>query len=517
MVDILDHKGEPIRRQDLREPQTAKLTALHHEIGDHPSNGLTVQKLAAILREAEQGDIKSQCELFEDMEEKDGHILAEMGKRKRAILGLEWDIVPPRNATAQEERAAELAREIIQDIPDLEDLLLDLLDAIGKAYSAAELTWQRDGREWYPAAAEHRPPTWFTIPRADRNSIRLRNNTPEGEALQPFGWVLHTHKAKSGYLPRGGLHRTLAWPYLFKNYSLRDLAEFLEIYGLPLRLGTYPPGATDKEKSTLLRAVMSIGHAAAGIIPEGMQIDFKDAAKGGKDPFEAMIAWAEKTQSKAILGGTLTSQADGASSTNALGNVHNEVRWDLAVSDARQLAGTLTRDLVYPIVALNIGGIDSLRRSPRFVFDTREPEDLSLYAESLPKLVGIGMRIPSKWAHDKLNIPEPDEDEEILERQQQAPLAPLRRQSRAALRLDVDGPDVADDYTEQLDEAAAVIMTGMIEPVRRLVMEAESLEALRDGIIDLFEQGQVDDLAGVLQRAFAAADLAGRFEVDQDE
>ncbi|MGL9774415.1 MAG: phage portal protein family protein [Sodalis sp. (in: enterobacteria)] len=36
-----------------------------------------------------------------------------------------------------------------------------------------------------------------------------------------------------------------------------------------------------------------------------------------------------------MLGGALTTQADGKSSTNALGNVHNEVRHELIASDAR--------------------------------------------------------------------------------------------------------------------------------------------------------------------------------------
>jgi phage gp29-like protein len=60
----------------------------------------------------------------------------------------------------------------------------------------------------------------------------------------------------------------------------RDLAEFLEIYGLPVRLGKYPEGATEKEKSTLLQAVLSIGHNAGGIIPRGMEIEFQNAASG---------------------------------------------------------------------------------------------------------------------------------------------------------------------------------------------------------------------------------------------
>ncbi|MFV9492172.1 phage portal protein family protein [Pseudomonas aeruginosa] len=54
-----------------------------------------------------------------------------------------------------------------------------------------------------------------------------------------------------------------------------------------------------------------------------------------------MIEWCERTQSKAILGGTLTSQADGKTSTNALGNVSaTRYRKDLRDADAKLLAKT---------------------------------------------------------------------------------------------------------------------------------------------------------------------------------
>nr|WP_321167236.1 DUF935 family protein [Pseudomonas aeruginosa] len=45
------------------------------------------------------------------------------------------------------------------------------------------------------------------------------------------------------------MFRVLVWPYLFKNYSVGDLAEFLEIYGIPMRVGKYPTGATEKRNS----------------------------------------------------------------------------------------------------------------------------------------------------------------------------------------------------------------------------------------------------------------------------
>ncbi|MDE8660752.1 DUF935 family protein [Pseudomonas aeruginosa] len=62
-------------------------------------------------------------------------------------------------------------------------------------------------------------------------------------------------------------------------------------------------------------------------------------------------------------------------------------------ADAKLLAKTLSRDLVYPIAVLN-GLVDSWARCPRLVFDVQEAEDLSAYAAALPPLVKLGMQIP---------------------------------------------------------------------------------------------------------------------------
>jgi len=380
---ILGPDGQPLRTEDLREPQTAHLTSLHHEVGGHPSRGLTPSKLAGILDGAEQGDVVAQFELFEDMEEKDGHIMSEMSKRRRAITGLEWDIVPPDNATAAEKKAAAELYSLLQGLDDFEEVLFDTTDAIGKGFACQEIEWEHSAGTWLPRHIDHRPQSWFQLARGTRQEIRLRGSAG-GEALQPFGWITHAHRAKSGYLERSALFRVLVWPYLFKNYSLGDLAEFLEIYGIPMRVGKYPSGATQAEKLTLLRALAALGHNAAGIIPNGMELEFLNAAQGDPAAFKLMIEWCEKTQSKAILGGTLTSQADGASSTNALGNVHNEVRKELRDSDAKQVAKTLSRDLIYPIALLN-GLVTTWERCPRFKFDLQEPEDLKYYADALPR------------------------------------------------------------------------------------------------------------------------------------
>lgn len=402
-------------KDQLTQSQTENrsMTAYGAEF-EHPAIGLTPLKVHALLTQAEAGNMNAMLALFEDMEERDLHLLAEMSKRKRTVAKLDWSIKAPKNADANEQKYTEVISELIGIIENFEDIITDSLDAIGKGYSCHELHWVREGNVWLINDMQWHVPQRFIIdPFNQRELLLAGNGLGDDEPLWENAWLVHTHKAKSGYLVRGGLHRALVWSYVFKNYSVRDLAEFLEIYGLPLRLGTYPAGATDGEKLTLLRAVMEIGHRAAGIIPQGMMIDFKEAAKGSSDPFMDMIKWCEMSQSKAILGGTLTSQADGKSSTNALGKVHEETRLEIRDSDAKQLASSISRDVIGALMRINYPNV-SPRRYPKFVFDLAETEDIGVYSEALPKLVNIGMQIPAPWAHKRLGIPMVSGDEPVL-------------------------------------------------------------------------------------------------------
>jgi len=512
MVTLYDANDRPIKPAELKaEPQTARLGHLHREFAEHPSRGLTPARLARIFEDAEQGDLTAQAQLAEDMEEKDAHLYAELQKRKRAILTADWRLAAPVDASAKEQDETVRLEALLRELP-MDDLILDLAAAILPGYACVELEWAQSGKQWLPSGLHYRPADWFMTNAFDRDRLRLRTGDGQGEPLRPYGWIVHHHQAKSGYLARGGLCRVLAWPFLFRNFAARDLAEFLEIYGLPLRLGHYPPGSSSEEKSTLMQAVAGIGHAAAGIIPEGMRIEFQEAAKGGSDPFNAMIAWAESSVSKAILGGTLTSQVDGKGSY-AAAQVHDEVRRDILKADARQFAQTLTRQLVAPLARLNTG----LTSLPRFEFDLEEVEDLSLYAEALPKLAQAGLRIPAAWARQKLGIPEPDEGEELLTASMAAPVA-LKGLTPGLTRSreEREGNPQGDEQTlqlAQLEQVALQPLADMIAVIRRKVDEAQSLEELRDGLLDAWPQMDSRQLAEVMAQALAAAAMAGRYEI----
>jgi phage gp29-like protein len=298
-------------------------------------------------------------------------------------------------------------------------------------------------------------------------------------------------------------------------------------------VGKYPAGASDAEKSALLRAVVNLGHNAAGIMPQGMAIDFQKAADGTEGPFLAMISWAERSISKAVLGSTLTTQ-EGATGTQALGIVHNEVRRDILRSDA----------------ALNLGATDP-RRVPKFVFDVAEPEDLQALAAHLPKLASAGVAIPVSYVRKKLRIPEPDDGEEVLRGQPSpasageggaAPAAPGEGNGRRtpAPTADPEDDPKAEDPTDTTEARARVRtegdaldalvadalsqwqpqMTALLAPIEREL--AASVEAgetpaqFRDRLAGVLPKADATRLARVLAHAGFVAGLAGAADVDLD-
>lgn len=515
MVDILDHRGEPMRARAPTGQQSADLEWLHREFEGHPVRGLTPARLASLLEEIERGDLRALAELGNDLEERDSHIFTEVSKRRRALLSIPWSIEPPEDATAEEARLAERTREIVNGIPDLEDLILDLADAILKGWSCVEIEWRRRDGGWIPAL-HHRPPSWFTVHPDDRNTLRLRDGTAWGVALQPLGWIVHVHRARSGYLTQCALSRILAWPFLFKAFGLRDFADFLNIYGIPFRLGTYPPGATDDERATLLRAVTMLGRRAGAIIPEGMMIEIRDAARAGaQDPFRAMIDWGEASISRAVLGGTLTTIASPTGIGEGASGVQDEVRHELLHGDALQIGSTLSRDLVAPIAALN--GAGRATRAPRWRYDTERHADIVAWSGALPRLVSAGMSIPERWAMRRLGIPAPESGEPVLRMAGAPARDPARESLRALLRTaapasDADVPEI---QALRLNGDAGGAMDTIIDALRAEAArdDAGGLRALAERLMRRWPDLDRTRLAAVMGEAFVAAELAGRYEV----
>ena len=223
---ILDHNGQPIDLAKLREPQTARTAHLLREFDSHPARGLTPQRLQSIMVRAEQGDLIGQLELADDIEERDGHVYAELGKRKGAITALEWDVHAPDDATPAEQALAQEVEEWLEGLPEFDEILLAMMDAVLKGFSMHEMVWvpsSTGARKMLVPTFKFQPQRMFTTS-ADRRRLMLRSLAPDtqpdpaglppvmAESLQPFAWLAHMHHSRTGYLTRNSLARVLAWP-----------------------------------------------------------------------------------------------------------------------------------------------------------------------------------------------------------------------------------------------------------------------------------------------------------------
>lgn len=132
----------------IRRPVTARVAVgdVNDKFSDYPSNGLTPRRLARIFREADEGNVRAQMELFEEIEEKDTHLFSQMQTRKLAVTGLDWEVQPFSEDEADKE-IADFIDEQLKGIENFDEVLIDMLDAIGKGISIMELAWTvEDGK-----------------------------------------------------------------------------------------------------------------------------------------------------------------------------------------------------------------------------------------------------------------------------------------------------------------------------------------------------------------------------------
>lgn len=234
-----------------------------------------------------------------------------------------------------------------------------------------------------------------------------------------------------------------------------------------------------------------------------------------------MMDWCERTESKVILGATLTSQADGKTSTNALGNVHNDVRHDILVADARQLEGFF-RNMIDMLLRIN-GYEVSRRKLPKLVFDTRDIEDIETFSAGVKNLVESGVKtIPASWVHTKLGIPVPQKDEAVLEAPAQTgtplPVALNQRFRRiAALTTAAELSDPAQDALDNgrpVPEKIAAAMQNLIAPLVAALQDGRLPDEAMDIIAGSYPDLDDSELVTLLEQALFVADVWGRLNSD---
>lgn len=543
---LVDSSGRPLRQardvltQEIAAPSMASIRSI---AAGHPAQGLTPQRLASLLRQSEDGDAVAYLELAEEMEEKDLHYLSVMGTRKRAV-SQEPVTVKAASEDPEDEADAQLVRDWLDRLT-LQGELFDIMDAVGKGFSATEVVWSL-GDQWLPERLEWQDPRFFEFDRATGRKLLLRGGL-DGMSGLPLPlpenkFIVHLAPAKSGLPIRGGLARAAAWGYIFKNYAIKDWLAFMEVYGLPLRVGKYAPGTAESDIAILERAVAQIGQDAGAVIPQSMMIEFVQAAGAAANPemFERKCKYIDDQLSKAVLGQTSSADAKSGGIGSGQADLHGEVRRDIKSADTAQLSATLTRDLGKPMVMFNRG---IRKRYPLIIVGQPDPVDLKQALDGIDAAMRNSVPVGVSYFRKVTAIPEPKAGEEVLVRAPEnlpaegvgapsgpipgktAPIAlldPLKTASGGSRKLTVAAAAVSADQ-DAVDDAAdnaladwEKIASPVVNPIGELVVQASSLEELRASLGHVVARMDPAEFVETLAQACFGARLQGDAGIQEE-
>ena len=224
MSGLIDQWGQPLRREVMTREiagagGSAGTIGVRSPIAGYPADGMTPQRLAALLRSAAEGEPLEYFELAELIEERDLHYAGVLQTRKRSVSQIDIT-VEAASDDPEDVRRADRVREWLKR-DELQDEIFDMLDAIGKGVSFTEIIWDVSAGQWQPERLEWRDPRWFTFDRITLRQPMLRGGIDGGDHLggreemgHPAGRdrerrSVGRHEA-GGKSPRGGHRDPLA-------------------------------------------------------------------------------------------------------------------------------------------------------------------------------------------------------------------------------------------------------------------------------------------------------------------
>lgn len=376
-------------------------------------------------------------QLFQEMEERDAHLFATLQTRKNALLACPWKVIAV-NDSPPAQQAATLVNENLNRLPSLSSVLFNLMDALAKGFSIAEIIWQIDGdnggvyamdirtRNQSDFAFNSERDLYMLAEQADRFAPLVSSGQKHliprpGESmisgqraqLMPGRKFIHFASQGNSCSPYGSaLCLKAYWYYWLKKNTLQNWSLFNEKFGSPTAVARYSEDTSEEELRRLEATIASLPRDSGVLLPNGVGLEFLEARRSsGINTYRELADWCNDEISKIVLGQTLTTSEGRRSGSLALGQVHETVRRDYLASDAATLGQILTTQLSRWITDFNFG---IHTPAPRIVFDVDPPEKFESELAVDRELIKMGVPISADYFYQRYRRPVPQAGERTL-------------------------------------------------------------------------------------------------------
>jgi len=404
----------------MTQKQTIILTAPRR-------GGLDVGVYMEAIRKAEVIDYPMRarlCDLYADVK-LDSHLFSVLRKQKAAVLSTPIQFM-------RDGKVDESMSEHIKS-PWFTKFLGDLIDHDWEGVGGSLFQFYRDEKGWI---------NYDLIPRKHVDAINrtiLRNQTDlTGISWDEFSDLLYIGD------PRmiGNLAVAAFWVILKRN-NVGDWADFAEIFGRPIREGTYD--AWDEEaRQKLLNDIADMGGAGVIVHPNGTNINLIETGTvaGAGDLYERLGTYCNNEISKTVTGNTLTTEA-GDKGTQALGTVQKEGEEDINFFVKLNILNILNYEMtdIFAHLGINTEGGEFFFVPPKSKNSQEKVNVLKTLKNDLL------LPIDDEYLYEEFGIPKPKEYDSMKEDLIKAHSAP-------SLTPDDDDPD--DDDPNGTGEEAPV-------------------------------------------------------------
>lgn len=363
--------------------------------------------------------------IYDDMQ-KDAQVRSCLNTKKFAVLSKGWDVLPATDAQRDVEIAA-FVKFCLEDMRgSVQDVLFNVLDALAKGFSIAEVNWKLIPHGPYAGmvgleSIKSKNPWAFGFDMDEFLNVRHLTMTSGGTTvnLPADKFIVYTYMPEYE-MPFGQSDLRAAYKHWWsKEVILRFWNIYLEKFGMPTAKGAYRRGMPKNQQDELLRVLDKIQQETAIVVPEDVTVELLEAHRGGEAGYLAAIDFHNKQIAKAILGQTLTSDEGTRVGSLALAKVHLDVLGFYIEKLRRDLEETVMREqVIRRLVDLNFQGLTSVNHGngfgraenapayPRFVLGKLDMRDMESFGALIVQLVNGNVISPDEpWIREYLGVP----------------------------------------------------------------------------------------------------------------
>ena len=304
----------------------------------NPLRGLSMEGIVQLVEQGERGAFADVQWFYQAMERSDAMIATIVQRRRSALLGCEWDVVPvssPSDPALAREQVAFL-NECYDAIGNLREAVAFLSTATFRGYAHVEKHFDGQGNVVLLQPVEQ----WFWC----RNGMfgewkynqRSQSGAQDGAPVDLGNFVLVEAPM--------ALDRILSVQYFRRNLCMTDWDGYNSVYGIPSFFVIGPPGLNDPVKELeYVKIANAITKDGRGYFPNGTSITYATGGGSGRPPFRDLLDYIDRQIVLVGTGGLLTMLAESGSGTLA-GGAHTDSWKQICAADAVMVSEAFRRD-----------------------------------------------------------------------------------------------------------------------------------------------------------------------------